>query len=176
MDSPQSSHERFLSHMETHQRALLKVCWAYGSTSHDRDDLLQEMASRLWSAYGRYDPERKFSTWMYRIALNVAIDWSRRQRRLRKETTTLQEAAIIDNSDASDKERNEQLADLRELLDQQNEPDRAILFLHLESYTHREIGEVIGLSESNVGTRLSRIKASLRVAVIEQNQIHEGAK
>lgn len=113
---------------------------------------------------------------MYRIALNVAIDWSRRQRRLRKETTTLQEAAVIDDSEASDKERNEQLADLRELLDQQNEPDRAILLLHLESYSHREIGEVIGLSESNVGTRLSRIKASLRAAVIEQNQIHEGAK
>ena len=72
MDPPPSDHEHFLSLLEAHQRPLLKVCWAYGRTAHDRDDLLQEIVARLWAAFGRYDPGRKFSTWMFRVALNGA--------------------------------------------------------------------------------------------------------
>ena len=81
MDPPATDHEQFLSLVDDHHRALQKVCWAYGRNSHDRDDLLQEIVVRLWSAFGTYDPSRKFSTWMYRVALNVAIDFKRRQKR-----------------------------------------------------------------------------------------------
>jgi RNA polymerase sigma factor (sigma-70 family) len=73
--------EIFLSLVDTHQRLLLKVCWTYTRTSHDRDDLLQEIVGRLWSAFRHYDRDRSFSTWMYRVALNVAIDFRRRRQR-----------------------------------------------------------------------------------------------
>lgn len=167
MGSNSSAHEHFLLLMESHKKALLKVCWTYGISSHDRDDLLQEIISRLWAAFGKYDANRKFSTWMYRIALNVAIDWRRRRHRLRKEVVGLEEANILVDSDAHEKAKQQQLAALREWMDQQEDADRAILLLHLEGASHREVGEILGLSESNVGTRLHRIKIHLRSAALQ---------
>jgi RNA polymerase sigma-70 factor, ECF subfamily len=164
MKSPSATHERFTSLVSQHQRALLKVCWAYAYSHHDRDDLFQEIASRLWSAFDRYDESRPFLTWMYRVALNVAIDFRRRKLRWSKESVGLEdEESALDDGD--DLEKREQLAELRELFERQSDGDRAILLLHLEGNSHREIGEVLGMSETNVGTRLNRLKNSLRQSV-----------
>ncbi|CAN5375996.1 sigma-70 family RNA polymerase sigma factor [soil metagenome] len=156
-------HEWFLSVLDAHQRLIQKVCWAYTNSPDDREDLFQEITVRLLSAVRNYDPSRKLSTWIYRVALNVAIDAYRKRRYQRKEQldfdgdllpATAQEPAVVD-----------QLRELRILLERQPEVDRALLLLHLEGNTHREIAEVLGFSESNVGTRLSRLKASLRKSV-----------
>jgi RNA polymerase sigma-70 factor (ECF subfamily) len=163
MDPPASDHEHFLSLLESHQRPLLKVCWTYGRTSHDRDDLFQEIVGRLWTSFGKYDRSRKFSTWMYRAALNVAIDFRRRQQRWGMETASLDERGAAVPAVATDDAMRRQ--QLRELLEQQSDADRAILLLYLEGHSYREIGEVLGTSESNVGTRLNRLKTSLRQAV-----------
>jgi RNA polymerase sigma-70 factor, ECF subfamily len=161
-----SEHEQFLSLLESHQRALFKICWAYGRTSHDRDDLFQEIVGQLWMSFARYDRARKFSTWMFRVALNVAIDFRRRQQRAVRETAALdRNEAEVSAGSPDDVLKAEQLRELRELLEQQSEADRAILLLHLEGHSHREIAEVLGTSESNVGTRLHRVKASLRQSV-----------
>jgi RNA polymerase sigma factor (sigma-70 family) len=164
-DPPASEHEYFLSLLEAHQRPLLKVCWVYGNTSHDRDDLFQEIVGQLWTSFGKYDRTRKFSTWMYRVALNVAIDFRRKQKRAGRETTGLDEDRAVPVTAVDDVTRQDQLLELRELLERQSDADRAILLLHLEGHSHREIGEVLGTSESNVGTRLHRVKQSLRQAV-----------
>jgi RNA polymerase sigma-70 factor (ECF subfamily) len=163
MDPPAPDHEHFLSLLESHQRPLLKVCWTYGRTSHDRDDLFQEIVGRLWTSFGKYDRSRKFSTWMYRAALNVAIDFRRRQQRWGMETASLDEGEAAVLAVATDDAMKRQ--QLRELLEQQSDADRAILLLYLEGHSYREIGEVLGTSESNVGTRLNRLKTSLRQAV-----------
>lgn len=159
MNSSRADHDRFLSLLETHQRPLLKVCWAYAGSSHDRDDLLQEIVGRLWSAFETYDPSRTFMTWMYRVALNVAIDFQRRRRRWGR-TTNLGEADT--SLPAATTDETEQSQQLRELLDGQSAADRAILLLYLEGHSYREIGDVLGISESNVGTRLNRLRNSLR--------------
>lgn len=169
MDSSPSDHEHFLSLVASHQRPLLKVCWAYGKTSHDRDDLLQEIVGRLWAAFGNYDRGRKFSTWMFRVALNVAIDFRRRQRRWGRQTASLDEEGAAAPTAATDATKREQLRDLRELLEQQSEADRALLLLYLEGHSHRDIGDCLGMSESNVGTRLNRLKKSLRQSVQESS-------
>lgn len=163
MDSSHADHEIFLSLFAAHQRLLQKVCWAYGYTSHDRDDLLQEIVSRLWAAFENYDRQRPFSTWMYRVALNVAIDFRRRKRRWGREGQHLDngDAAIPDTA-THDTAKQDQLRELKELLEQLSEVDRPILLLSLEGYSYQEIGEVLGISETNVGTRLNRLKKSLR--------------
>ncbi|HEX2477305.1 MAG TPA: RNA polymerase sigma factor, partial [Lacipirellulaceae bacterium] len=161
--------ESFLSLIDRHQRMLLKVCWAYTRTSHDRDDLLQEIISRLWAAFGNYDRNRQFSTWMYRVALNVAIDYHRR--RQRRETGKLSLADTHDPPSPQNELNQEQLQELHELLERQNEADRAILLLSLEGNTYREIAEIIGISESNVGTRLSRLKKTLRESVQSSQKV-----
>ncbi len=158
--SARVEHERFLALVAAHQGALFKVAWAFARSAHDRDDLLQEIATRLWMAFGRYDGGRPFSTWMYRVALNVAIDFRRRRRRWGRERSGLDEqtaqGATVSQADA------EHALELRELLEQLGDADRALLLLHLEEQTHREIGAVLGISESNVGTRLNRLKNTLR--------------
>lgn len=154
--------ERFLALLAANRRPLLKVCWAYGYTTHDRDDLFQEIASRLWASFDKYDPARNFSTWMYRVALNVAIDFRRRQRRRAREVAVWDDGGVEIQDAARDDATQTQLDELRELLERQSEADRALLILCLEGYSHREIGEVLGISESNVGTRLNRLKKSLR--------------
>jgi len=160
-------HDEFLSLIEKHQRLLLKVCWAYTFTSHDRDDLLQEIMVRLWSAFAKYDRNRRFSTWMYRVAINVSIDFCRRKGRTKESESldNVHEVAL-----PADATKQEQLREMHELLEQQNEAERAILLLYLEGNSHREIGEVLGISESNVATRLSRLKKSLRRSTISTNR------
>jgi RNA polymerase sigma-70 factor (ECF subfamily) len=167
VNATSKDHDEFLVLIEVHQRLLFKVCWAYTFTTHDRDDLLQEIVGRLWSAFAKYDRTRRFSTWMYRVALNVAIDCCRRKSRAK-------ESESLDNADevASpiDATKQEQLRELHELLERQSEADRAILLLYLEGNSHRDIGEVLGISESNVGTRMSRLKKSLRQSANSYNK------
>jgi RNA polymerase sigma-70 factor (ECF subfamily) len=164
--APSPEQEQFLSLLEVHQRLLLKVCWAYSRGSHDWDDLFQEIVARLWAAFGRYDRNRKFSTWMYRVALNVAIDFRRRQRWRQNEAKRLQgDPASEPGRGTHDDLEQEQLRQLHELLERLPDADRALLLLHLEGNSHREIGEVVGISESNVGTRLARLRKSLRESV-----------
>jgi len=127
---------------------------------------MQEIVGRLWAAFGKYDDDRKFSTWMYRVALNVAIDFRRRQRRWGKETASLDDGGLALPAAATDDGSEvQQLRELRELLEQQSDADRVILLLYLESHSYREIGDILGISESNVGTRLNRLKKSLRQSV-----------
>ncbi len=163
MDSLPSEHDRFLAILEAHQRLLLKVCWAYSRTSHDRDDLLQEIVSRLWGSFKTYDDRRKFSTWMYRVALNVAIDYRRRKRRWGRESVSLDEATetvLMTGPNNTDKQN--QLAELHELLEGLEEADRVLLLFHLEGQSYSEIADILGISASNVGTRLNRLRMSLK--------------
>jgi RNA polymerase sigma factor (sigma-70 family) len=159
--------ESFLALIDLHQRLVMKVCWAYTRTSHDRDDLFQEIVGRLWAAFGSYNRSRTFSTWMYRVALNVAIDYRRRRQRRGLETQSLE--AALDPPSRQDAPKEEQLQELRELLETLNEADRAILLLCLEGNSYTEIAAVIGISESNVGTRLNRLKKSLRLSIQSSN-------
>lgn len=169
MGNPQqhleNRHDGFIRLLETHQRALHKVCWVYGRNSHDRDDLFQEIVGQLWSSFARYDSQRTFSTWMYRVALNVAIDHQRRLNRRGTLSTTVEFNEELGIVSSHEEARQSQLVELRELLDQQSDADRALLLLYLEGHSHREIGEVLGISESNVSTRLNRLKQSMRQSV-----------
>lgn len=163
MSKEAESQQEFVTLMDQHRRLLLKVCWMYAAATHDRDDLLQEIVAELWASFHRYDRQRKFSTWMYRVALNVAIDFQRRLRRHSQYDTELSEQdGWLPSEVIARHEETEQLIELRRTLTRQNDADRALLLLHLEGNSHREIGEILGISESNVGTRLSRIKDGLR--------------
>jgi RNA polymerase sigma-70 factor (ECF subfamily) len=153
-------HEWFLSVLDSHQRLIHKVCWAYAKSPDEREDLFQEIAVRLLSAARHYDPTRKLSTWIYRVALNVAIDSYRKRRQQSKEQLGFD--GDLEAASDQDPVVAEQLRELRALLERQTEVDRALLLLHLDGNTHREIGEALGFSESNVGTRLNRLKTSLR--------------
>jgi len=156
--------ERFVLLLEEHKRILYKLAGVYCAGAEDRRDLVQEMVIQLWRSFPRYDDRMKFSTWMYRIGMNVAISFLRREGRRGRETVELGQVDIIDTA-AADRalgEMGDDLRLLRQLVAQLDEMSRALIVLYLEGYSHAEIAEILGISATNAGTRINRIKNRLR--------------
>lgn len=151
----------FAALIEDHRRLVFKVAHAYGRGSSEVEDLAQEIAAQAWRSFASYDSSRKFSTWLYRVALNVAISWlrtegSRRRRSVPFEVET-HDAALEDATDISDGDRI-----LRGFIDAQTPLDRALLLLYLEERSNAEIAEILGISATNVTTKIGRLKDRLR--------------
>jgi RNA polymerase sigma-70 factor, ECF subfamily len=159
MDPPQN---RFQLLLEQHRGIVFKVAGTYCRDDDDRRDLAQEIAVQLWRAFPRYDPERRFSTWMYRIALNVAISYVRRTSTRHRHVVPLDPAHDVAVDDGARREADAQVRALYAVIDRLNPLDRALLLLYLEDRSQREIAEVLGLTETNVATKLGRLKQRLR--------------
>ena len=149
--------------LERHRRIVFKVAHTYAWDPDDRDDLAQEIAAQLWRAYPGYDPSRSFSTWMYRIALNVAISHVRSSTQRDRHSVALDDS-LHDVADerSGDPESEQQLRALQRVIAGLDRINRALLLLYLEDRSNREIGDILGLSESNVSTKISRLKQRIR--------------
>lgn len=149
--------------LERHRGIVFKVANTYCANSEDRADLAQEIAAQLWKAWPKYDPARSFSTWMYRIALNVAISSLRAATGGGQTTVALDEALHdVADANAADHESDQQLRLLQAFIRRQGALDRALLLLYLDERNQREIGEILGISETNVSTRIGRLKQRIR--------------
>jgi len=155
---------QFVALLQTHRGLLYKVSRVYGRSAPERADLAQEVVANLWQAYPRYDIRLKFSTWMYRIALNVAISWRRR------ETTQTQHLVpagenILENVTALETPETGADSDLTllyESIENFDELDRALLMLYLDGLSHQEISSVLGITATNIATKIGRLKGRLR--------------
>ncbi len=147
--------------IEQHKGILFKVARAYCPNKDDRQDLLQEMMIQVWKSLHRYNDNFAISTWLYRISLNVAISFFRKT--AKRQTVSLPmiyEDKVME--DDSDFERQEQLRLLEKFISELNKLDKALVLLYLDDKSHAEISEILGLSVSNVGTKMGRIKERLR--------------
>ncbi|MFL6195181.1 MAG: RNA polymerase sigma factor [Thermoanaerobaculia bacterium] len=153
--------DRFLTLLEEHKKILYKVASSYCRNPADRPDLVQEITAQLWRSFDRYDERLRFSTWMYRIALNVAISFYRSEAR-RSRNTVPAEESILELAAGGEPEPDENLRLLQGFIEQLDELDRALILLYLDGNRHDAIAEILGISETNVGTKISRIKARLR--------------
>lgn len=143
-----------------HQRLVHKVCNLYGETADERKDLFQEIVLQLWRSYNTFRGEAKFSTWMYRIALNTAISgWRRSTRRPVYEEIREHHYNV---SEPVDREKEEQVQALYRAIRQLSEIDRAIVLLALEDVLYEDIAVTVGLSQNNVRVRMLRIREKLR--------------
>jgi RNA polymerase sigma-70 factor (ECF subfamily) len=149
--------------LERHRKIVFKVANTYAWNAHDRADLGQEIAARLWHAFPGYDPQRPFSTWMYRIALNVGISHVRGQSQRDRHTVPLDET-LHDTADerGTDFEADERVRALQRVIAALDPLNRALLLLYLDERSVREISEILGLSETNVTTKISRLKQRIR--------------
>ncbi|MFC5435658.1 RNA polymerase sigma factor [Rhodanobacter umsongensis] len=157
---PQQS---FASLLHEHRRIVFKVAGLYSRSAADRDDLAQEISTQLWRSFDRYDPARaKFSTWMYRIALNVAISQARRWRDAdRFEPLAAHHLETVGGGEPI-AEQDDRLTALYAFIGQLDPLNRALILLYLEDKGYPEIAEILGISETNVATKISRIKQKLR--------------
>jgi len=155
--------ERFGELLEQHRRIVFKVASTYAFHAEDRADLAQEIAAQLWRAFPGYDAERPFSTWMYRIALNVAISQVRSSAHRSEHAVPLDESLHdIADENATDHESDQQVRALHRFIAQLDKLNRALLLLYLEDQSYRQIAEILGISETNVATKLSRLKQRIR--------------
>lgn len=146
-----------------HAGLIHKVALAYCRDANDREDVAQEIAVQLWRSHARYDPRFKESTWVYRIALNVAISFQRRERRHREGRRSIEEHAITIAA-TPDVEPSADVQLLLSCIDDLGALEKALVLLDLDGLDHRGIADVLGISVSNVGTKLARIRERLRVA------------
>ena len=160
---------RFAALLDAHRGIVFKVANTYCRRPDDRQDLVQEIATQLWRAFPGYDPARSFTTWMYRIALNVAISHVRSDAR-RAPLVPIDDhdghpALAVEDSGPED----ERVRALYAVIDRQPPLDRALLLLWLDECSQREIAEVLGITESNVSTKLNRLKQRIRAQLADDD-------
>lgn len=148
--------------LQRHRGILAKVAGSYAWHPDDRDDLMQEIAAQLWRAWPSYDTARPFATWMYRIALNVAISQLRGRTRGVQPEPWRDDHRDLADPRAHDHEGRQQVDRLYRFIHAQPPLDRALLLLYLEERSYRDIADVLGLSETNVATKIGRLKQRLR--------------
>jgi len=158
-----SQEGRFLALLNEHRAILHKVAYGYCRERDDRADLVQEMAMELWRSFPRFDARVKFSTWAYRVAMNVAISRFRGEGRRLRDTTPIDElAAEPAFHDPMTGGASDNMRVLRRLVDGLDELNRALILLYLDGYSSEEIAEILGISAGNVTTRVNRLKVRLQ--------------
>jgi RNA polymerase sigma-70 factor (ECF subfamily) len=161
-----SDQARFETLLDDHRRIILKVVGGFAWQPEDQQDLAQEIRVQLWRAFPKYDSTRTFSTWMYQVALNTAISWSR-QAKLHK--SRFVEVESLTEIPANPQPEEDESLHLYELIESLDEISRALLLLTIDNRSHAEIGEILGISPGNVATKISRLKARLKLEVTTTN-------
>lgn len=155
--------DNFLVVIESNKGILYKVANSYCRNVEDRKDLIQEIIMQLWKSFDNYNEKFKYSTWVYRIALNVAISFYRKENS-RKRISNPLTSAVFDFTDTETSEEKEtNLGILNQIISRLNDLNKALMLLYLEEKNYKEISEIIGITETNVATKIGRIKRKLKV-------------
>lgn len=152
--------ELFLSVINSNKGIIYKVANSYCKNPENRNDLVQEIILQLWKSFDSYNEQYERSTWMYRIALNVAISFYRKDKK--DFATPLTESIIAMVYEEEPGELEENVRMLYQFINELDELNKALMLLFLESKSHKEMAEVLGISETNVATKISRIKEKLK--------------
>ncbi len=149
--------KEFTELLYQNQGIVHKICSLYFNNRTDKEDYKQELIIQLWKAFPSFNNQSKFSTWMYRVCLNASIDI------LRKEKTQPQFIKIdnysIEATTESNSDKDENIEKLYQAINKLTDIDKAIITLYLDEFSYKEIAEIIGISESNTGVKINRIKS-----------------
>jgi len=151
----------FVKLLEKHQNILHKICRMYADDSHAHQDLFQEMSVQLWKAYPKFRGEAKFSTWMYRVALNTAITLYRKGKK-RVDTGDLEKIAFKVQAEEYDATTEENIKLMYQAIKELNDIDKALVLLYLEEKDYVEIAETLGISQVNARVKMNRVKKKLK--------------
>jgi RNA polymerase sigma factor (sigma-70 family) len=152
--------QEFQTLVDQHKKILYKVSNSYCRNREDREDLAQEIVVQLWRSFGSFDGRARFSTWMYRIALNVAIS-SYRKESARSRYILSDEGQLLNAIDEKFHQSDEIQA-LHEFIAALNPLDKALVLLYLDGNNYQEIATVLGISETNVASKINRMKQRMR--------------
>jgi RNA polymerase sigma-70 factor (ECF subfamily) len=161
-----SSQQEFLHLIEQHRGILVKICSLYARLPEEREDLFQEIIIQLWKAWPSFKGLSKFSTWMYRIALNTSISGLRKKK---AELVYMDHLQMPDTFHEDDAARREQLSSLYKAIRELPEIDRAVVMLYLEDHSYEDMEEILGISQGTLRVKMTRVKEKLKrtIQIIE---------
>jgi RNA polymerase sigma factor (sigma-70 family) len=145
---------------------IYKVCNLYENDAENRKDLFQEIVIQLWKSFNNFQNKSNISTWIYRVALNTAISFFRKESK-RPKSNSLSEMSIDIPDYQDDTEGN--FNKMQEAISQLSEIERAVIFLYFEEKTYEEMAELLGISANNLGVKFNRIKQKISKIVKENN-------
>lgn len=148
----------FKAFIEDNKPTIYKICRAYANDAEELKDFVQEVTIQLWRSHQKFENKSKLSTWVYRVTLNVCLTLSKKRSRAVDTVSLLNTDIHEDNNEAEQ----EQLASLQRAIKKLKESDRAIVLLYLEDKSYKEIAEILGLTVSNVGVKVNRVKHQLK--------------
>ena len=158
--------ETFITAIKDNEGLIYKVASVYTNTIEDRKDLVQEIIYQLWKSFDSFNQKSSLSTWMYRVAMNVAIYHLKIAKR--NFLTVPMDGQFSNFYETDSAGFEEKWKALRQQLDKLNLLDRGIILLYLENKSYEEIAQIVGISESNVGTKMFRIKEKLKKQINKQ--------
>lgn len=159
----------FLELIKHHERLIHKISFNYCHNAKDREDLVQEIIFQLWKSYPRFRPDFKVSTWMYKVALNTAVSFYRKHGKKKEQEIALENTNVHDLQGTTNDTKDEQLKILEGFIQELEPVNKALIILQLEGESIANIAQIVGLSETNVATKLSRVKKSLAQKFKSQN-------
>jgi len=151
----------FVKQLEDNQNIVHKICRLYTHDQDSHNDLFQEITIQLWRAFPKFRGDSKFSTWMYRVALNTAITLYRKSKR-RISTQDFESVSFKIKAEEYDDTVEQQLEIMYRAVRKLNDIDKALVFLYLEDKSYKEISETLGISEVNARVKMNRTKEKLR--------------
>jgi len=152
----------FVTQLKENQNIVHKICRLYTNNGDAHNDLFQEITIQLWKAYPKFRGDSKFSTWMYRVALNTAITLYRKSKRSII-TQDYESVSFKISAEIYDNEIEEQLKLMYSAVRNLNDIDKALVFLYLEDKNYKEISQTLGITEVNARVKMNRIKDKLRI-------------
>lgn len=161
-----SKEEEFTRIIKQNEGVIFKITTVYTDQSEDQQDLYQEIVYQLWKAYDSFRGDAKISTWMYRVALNTAITRLRKEKRKGRKVGIDQ--VVLKQTENYDTEFEEKLKVVYAHIKMLNDLEKGLILLLLEGKKYEEIATITGLSATNVGTRISRIKQKLKTQIIKK--------
>jgi len=156
--------DTFITTIDTHKKIIYKIVNSYCQNKEDRKDLEQEIIIQLWNSFDNYNTEYNYSTWMYRIALNVSISFYRKEKKWSVKNDFYNENSIysIVDENENETELDYNIKLLQKIINSLNELNKALMLLYLEDKPYDEIAEILGITKTNVATKISRLKLKLK--------------
>jgi RNA polymerase sigma-70 factor, ECF subfamily len=155
----QEEEKEFEQLIRENELMIHKVCRMYADSNADRDDLFQEIVIQLWKAYPTFRGEARFSTWLYRVAINTAITRLRKERDFIKSYSPAELPEYMQEDHSIEKEKEKQL---HEAINRLSQVEKAIVMLYLEDHSYLEMEDILGISQGNLRVKMNRIKEKLR--------------
>jgi RNA polymerase sigma factor (sigma-70 family) len=156
--------QSFLASVEAHKGMLYKICRLYQEREEDRQDLFQEIFLQLWKAHESFRGDSQFSSWMYRVALNTAIVYLRKQRRYGQRVVQMPYPERAEEAEPHS-ESQEKLIIFQKAIQGLSKAEKAVIFLYMEGHSGKDMADILGLSPGNVRVRLNRVKDKIQTII-----------